>query len=108
MPSYGCQAPDHDPNHANPNHRRTVVHANLVISTQPPRLKQPAESAFYYPSSGQHFETSHVVATAHNFQSQLAVGTKLLHPVDQGSQITAVSPDELQSSIHTHQPLEQR
>lgn len=96
MPSCSCQAPDHDPDHANPNHRRTVIQANLIVSAQPPRLEQPAEGALYHPSSGQHFETFDVVATADNLQSQFAEGTQLLYPVDQGSEITAVSPDDLQ------------
>src|SRR5271166_1438370 len=107
MPSCSCQAPDHDPDHANANHRRTVVQANLIVSAQPPRLEQPAESALYHPSSGQYFETFDVVAAADNLQSQFAEGTQLLHPVDQGSEISAVSPDDLQSSVHAHQRLNQ-
>jgi hypothetical protein len=100
MVSYSSQAPDHDSNHANLNHRLTVIQANFIISAQPAGLEQPAERAFYHPSSRQHFEAFEVVAAAHNLQPQLAEGTKLLHPVDQGSQITAVSPNDLQSSMH--------
>ena len=107
MLSYSSQALDHDPNHANPNHRLTVVEANFIISAQPARLEQPTERAFYHPSSRQHFEAFDIVATADNFQSQFAEGTKLFHPVDQGSQVTAVGPNDLQSPIHTHQPLDQ-
>ena len=107
MPSCSCQAADHNSNHANPYHRLTVIQANFIISAQAPRLKQPAERAFYYPSSRQDFETFNVVATADNLQSQFAEGTQLLHPVNQGSEITAVGPDDLQSAIQAHQRLDQ-
>ena len=95
MPSYSCQAANHDPNHANPYHGLTVVQANFIISAQAPRLEQPAEGAFYHPSSRQDLKTFDVVAAADNLQSQFAERTQLLHPVNQGSQITAVSPDDL-------------
>ncbi len=107
MPSCSCQAADHNSNHANPYHRLTVIQANFIISAQAPRLKQPAERAFYYPSSRQDFETFNIVATADNLQSQFAEGTQLLHPVNQGSEITAVGPDDLQSAIQAHQRLDQ-
>ena len=46
MASCRCQAPDHDANHANPNHRLAGVQVNLIISAPLPRLEPPAESAF--------------------------------------------------------------
>ena len=102
MPSHCCQTADHDPNHANAYHRLTVVQANFIISAQAPRLEQPAERAFYHPSSGQDFETFDVVTAADNLQSQFTEGAQLLHPINQGSEITAVGPDDLQSSIQAH------
>ncbi len=105
MPSCSCQAADHNSNHANPYHRLTVIQANFIISAQAPRLKQPAERAFYYPSSRQDFETFDVVATADNLQSQFAEGTQLLHPVNQGSEITAVGPDDLPDKLSRDFPM---
>src|SRR5271168_1410596 len=99
MPSYSRQTPDHDANHTNPNHCLTVIQADLIIPVQAPRLVQPAESALDHPAPGQHLEAFDLIAAADNLHSQFAEGTQLFHPVEQGSEITPVGPNELHSSI---------
>jgi len=57
MPSYGCQSPEHETDHANPNHRLTVIQSDFIIPTKPTRLGKPTEGSFYNPSLREHLET---------------------------------------------------
>src|SRR5439155_12802754 len=98
MVSYSCQAPDHDSDHTNPNHRLAMVHANHVVPTEPTGFDKPAERSFDYPPLGQDLETS--ITASHDLQAKFTERTELLHPFNQGSQIAAIGPDDLQPAIH--------
>src|SRR5260370_24889041 len=105
MPSYSCQALDHESDHTNPNHRFAMVRANLVVPTEPTRVHKPAEGSFDYPALGQDLETFDVVTASHDLQSELSEWTELLDPLDQGPKIAAIGPDDLHSAIHIRQRL---
>src|SRR5579859_86160 len=107
MPSCCCQAPDHEADHANPNHGLTMVQAHLVIPAKPARFVQPTKGAFDDPSFWKHLKPFGLVAPAHDLQLQFAKGSKLLHPAHQFSPVTAIGPDDLQPTIQTHQELDQ-
>src|SRR6266403_4196954 len=107
MISYGCQALDHKSNHANPNHRLAVIQADLIVTTKSARLDKPAEGSFHYPALRKNLEALDLVAASHDLQSELAEWTELLNPLNQGSQIAAIGPNELQSSVHAHQEFDQ-
>src|SRR6266581_2814880 len=90
MPSYGCQSPEHETDHANPNHRFTVIQSDFIIPTKPTRLGKPTEGSFYYPALREHLETFGAIRAAHDLQLQFAKGTQLLHPLDQGAQVHVI------------------
>jgi len=99
MASYSFrQSSHHEADHANPQHRLAMVDADLVVTTQPPLFEKPTKGAFYNPAFGQHLKTFAFIATPHDFQFQLARGTKSFDPSHQCSQIAAVGPDDLQAS----------
>src|SRR6266567_2427870 len=100
MPSYGCQSPEHETDHANPNHRFTVIQSDFIIPTKPTRLGKPTEGSFYYPALREHLETFGAIRAAHDLQLQFAKGTQLLHPLDQGAQVTTIGPNDLQPPVH--------
>src|SRR5438552_7542502 len=103
MPSYGCQALEHEANHANPNHGLAMIQSHLIVPTKPSRLGKPTESSFYNPALGKNLEALGPVRPAHDLQLQFAEGAKLLDPLNQCSQIAAVGPDDLQSPICGYQ-----
>src|SRR5438552_2863651 len=102
-----CQASDHKTNHANPNHRLAVIHAHLIVAAQSAGLGEPAKGSLNDPSLGQNLETFSSVTSAHNLQPQLAERTKLLNPLNQWTQVAAIGPNDLHSSVHRYQKLDQ-
>src|SRR3989442_219457 len=107
MLSYGCQQLEHEPNHANENHRLTMIQADFVVTAKPPGLGEPAEGSFYNPPLRKNFESFGMMAAAHDLQPEFPKGTKLLHPLHQCSQIAAIGPDDLQAPKHTYQKCDQ-
>ena len=107
MPSYGCQSPEHETDHANPNHRFTVIQSDFIIPTKPTRLGKPTEGSFYYPALREHFETFGAIRAAHDLQLQFAKGTQLLHPLDQGAQVTTIGPNDLQPPVHGYHEFDE-
>ena len=98
MPSsYRGEAPDHESNHANPQHGLTMIQADLIVGAQAARFAEPAEGSFHDPAFGQDVETLGVVAPPHNFQMQFAEGPQLFDPMDERAQVAAVGPDDLQA-----------
>ncbi len=81
MRSYRCQSPDHEPDHAETNHSLAVIQTNFVVTAQPARFEEPAESAFHNPPLRQGLEASDLVTAAYNLQPQFAEGTQLFDPV---------------------------
>ena len=80
-----------------------MIDAHLIVATQAAGLDQPAKCPLNDPALGQNLETFSSVTSAHNFQPQLAERAKLLNPLDQGSQVAAIGPDNLDSPIHGHE-----
>src|SRR5580692_6899820 len=108
MASYSFrQSSHHQADHANPQHRLAMVDANLVVATQTPGFEKPTKGSFYNPAFGQHFKTFDVIATPHDLQFQLAIGTKSFDPAHQSAQIATVGPDDLQASKHLDQSFDQ-
>src|SRR5437867_7136569 len=107
MFSYSRQALEHETNHANSNHRLAMIQADLIIAAEPARLVEPTKSSLYDPPLGQHLETLGSGTSAHDLQPEFAEGTKLLHPLNQSSQVAAVGPEVLQSPIGAYQELDQ-
>src|ERR1700674_2038757 len=108
MPSRGfCQAPNHEPNHANPYHRLTVIQAHLIIAAQAARLGEPAEGTLHDPSLWQRREPLGSIRASDDFQPQFAKGPQLLNPLDQCSQVTSVGPNNLYSHVHGDEQSDQ-
>src|SRR6266849_8302653 len=105
MPSYSCQALEHQSDHTDTNHRFAVVEANFVVTAESTRLHKPAEGSLDYPALWQNLEAFDLVTPAHDFQAELTERTELLHPLDQGSKVAAISPDDLHAAVHIHQKL---
>src|ERR1700685_251159 len=101
------QSFDHETNHANAYHGLAMFKPDFVVTTEAPRFDKPAEGSFYDPALGKHFEPFGVVATPHDFQTQLSKGLLLLDPPHQRSQVAAIGPDDLQPPEHLHQALDQ-
>src|SRR5712664_1560025 len=91
MLSYGCQPLEHETNHANANHRLTMIQADFVVTAKPPGLGEPAEGSFYNPPLRKNFESFCMIAAAHDLQPEFPKGTKLLHPLHQRSQVATVA-----------------
>src|SRR5664280_201755 len=92
--SYCGEPPDHEANHANPQHCLAMIEPHFIVGAKPPRFAEPAEGSFDNPAFGQDFETFGVVAPPHDFQMQFAKGPQLLDPLDQSAQVTAIRPDD--------------
>src|SRR5258708_23741616 len=107
MRSYSCQALEHQSDHTDPNHRFAVVRANFVVTAEATRLHKPAEGSLDDPALGQNLEAFDLVTPAHDLQVELTERTELLHPLDQGSQIAAIGPDDLYPAVHSHQELDE-
>ena len=75
-----------------------MIQANLIVAAESARFIQPTEGSFYYPALGKNLESFGLIAAPDNFQPQFTKGPKLLHPLDQRSQIAAIGPDNLQVS----------
>src|ERR1051325_8209803 len=97
------QAADHETNHTNPDHRLAMIHADLIVAAKPSRLKEPTKGSFYDPPLGQNLEALGLVRSSDDLQPQLAKRPKLLDPLDQGSQIATIGPDDLHSLIQSNQ-----
>src|SRR6266704_1636930 len=105
--SRSAQTFKHKTNHAEPNHCLAMIQANLIVAAESARLIQPAEGSFYYPALGKNLESFGLIAAPDNFQPQFTKGPKLLHPLDQRSQITTIGPDNLQAPIQANQDFDQ-
>src|SRR6266446_5496120 len=84
-----------------------MIHTHLIIAAQAAGLGEPAKGSLYNPTLGQNLETFSSVTTAHNLQAQLTEGAKLLNPLNQGTQVAAIGPNDLDSSVHTYQKPDQ-
>src|SRR5260370_9554175 len=84
-----------------------MIQANFIVAAKPSRLVEPAKSSLYYPALWQDLEALGEITAANDLQSEFAIGTQLLHPLQQCAQVAAVGPDDLQASIHTHQELDE-
>src|SRR2546425_8018597 len=84
-----------------------MIQANLIVTTESARFVQPAEGSFYYPPFWKNLESFGLIAAPDNFQPQFTKGPKLLHPLDQRSQIAAIGPDNLQPPIQANQDVDQ-
>src|SRR3974377_1124488 len=104
MPSYSCQAPDHESDHTDANHRFAMVGAHLVVPTKAARLHKPAEGSLGDPALRQNLEAFSLVGAPHNLQMELAEWTEVLDPLDQGSQVATVGPDELTAAAPAQSP----
>src|SRR5438094_10515849 len=56
MGSCGGQALEHETDHADPDHRLTVIQSHFIISAKPSRLVKPSEGALDDPSFRQNLE----------------------------------------------------
>src|SRR5713101_9557678 len=97
----------HKTNHAEPNHCLAMIQANLIVAAESARFIQPTEGSFYYPALRKNLESFGLIAASDNFQPQFTKGPKLLYPLDQRSQITAIGPDNLQPPIQAKQDFDQ-
>ena len=95
---YSCETFNHDPDHANANHRGAMIWANFIVTAQSSRFVQPAESSFHDPSFRQHLETFDSIKTPDDLQSQLAQKMKLLNPLNWCTQLPAVGLEDLSAS----------
>src|SRR5437899_4005295 len=84
-----------------------MIQANLIVAAESARFIQPTEGSFYYPALGKNLESFGLIAASDNFQPQFTKGPKLLYPLDQRSQITAIGPDNLQPPIQTNQDFDE-
>src|SRR3989442_543856 len=101
------QASDHETNHTNANHRFAMIQTNLIVAAQAPRFVEPAKGSFHQPPFGQHLKTFGSIASAHNPEFRLAVGTQGFNPRYQLAKIAAIGPDDLQPAKEVHQSLDQ-
>src|SRR6266852_6105856 len=84
-----------------------MIQANLIVAAEAARFIQPTEGSFYYPALRKNLESFGLIAASDNFQLQFTKGPKLLYPLDQRSQITAIGPDNLQPPIQAKQDFDQ-
>src|SRR2546425_940740 len=84
-----------------------MIQANLIVAAESARFIQPTEGSFYYPALRKSLESFGLIAASDNFQPQFTKGPKLLYPLDQRSQITAIGPDNLQPPIQANQDFDQ-
>jgi hypothetical protein len=85
-----------------------MIQANSIIPAKPPRFGQPAKSSLNDPSLGQNLEAKGPVAPADDFQVQFAKGAQLIDPLNQRAEVTAVGPNDVQTTKKAHQSLEER
>src|SRR2546428_3964498 len=107
MGSCGGQSLKHKTDHADPDHRLTVIQSHFIISAKPSRLVKPSEGALDDPSFRQNLEAFGSAVSTHDLQPQLTEGAQLLDPLHQSSQVAAVGPDDLQSPIHGYQEVDE-
>src|SRR5207249_9993834 len=106
MVSYhSSQAPHHNANHTNANHCFAMIFPDLIITAQPPRFEKPTKGSFHNPASRKNLEAFDLITTPNDLESELAVGTELLDPQDQRSQVAAISPYYLQAPKRVYQLL---
>src|SRR6266852_7135644 len=84
-----------------------MIQSNLIVTTKSARFVEPTTGAFYDPPFGKNLEAFDLITPSYDLQFQFAKVPKLLHPVNQSSQIATIGPDDLQSSIHAHQQFDQ-
>src|SRR5881396_2636146 len=100
------QTPEHDANHANPNHGLAMIHAHFIVAAKAPGFVEPPESSLYDPALGKNLETFGAVTAANDLQAQFPKGAQLLNPLHQCAQVAAIGPDELQAAKHADQELD--
>jgi ankyrin repeat protein len=108
MPSYRfSQATDHEANHANAQHRFTMIQSDFIVAAQSARFEEPAEGSFDNPAFGQNLESLGLIAAPHDVQFQFAIRAKLFDPSYQCPQVSAIGPEDLQPSKRLHQYFDQ-
>ena len=80
--------------HCRVYHRLAGARVILTVPAEKTILPEPREGRLYDPAPGQYFEPLGGVAAAQDVQHPLAV---TLHPVNQLSRISPISPDQLKS-----------
>src|SRR6266849_7488033 len=84
-----------------------MIQSNLIVTTKSARFVEPTKGAFYNPPFGKNLEAFDLITPSYDLQFQFAKGPKLLHPVNQSSQIATIGPDDLQPPIQAKQDFDQ-
>src|SRR5476651_2288838 len=85
-----------------------VIGSLLVIAGEAAGLVEPTEGALDDPTLAHELEAFGVVAAADDVEVQFAEGAQPFDPLDQGTGVTAIGPDDLQFAKEKVEAGEQR
>ncbi len=108
MPSYRfSRASDQETDHTNAQHDCATNQPEFIVAAQSVRFNEPAKGSFYDPAFGQIVEAFDLIGSVRLLQLQPSMGTDVFDPPQQGSQIAAICPNDLESDEPLHQRLDQ-